>query len=196
MTQNEHRIQDADIGAATIEAPIAWRKGGYFYLPKQTWEALFTKEQTRETLRILHDKGLFEYGDGRNLGSKLSGVENGPSRALKISEKIRDVRVSENVGCVGRAMFFRGLGASDKRPGVGCGRHVYRHDPVRAYGVQRQRSFTGVVRVGFLVGAKPKLAATMRHPDRRTRPFADGRGDHCAAVKLPRTGHSGTLQHS
>ncbi|MGP9791082.1 DUF927 domain-containing protein [Roseinatronobacter sp. NSM] len=95
LMQNEHRIQDAEAGAATIEAPIAWRKGGYYYLPRETWEALFTKEQTRETLRILHDKGLFEYGDGRNLGSKLSGVENGPSRALKISEKIRDVRVSE-----------------------------------------------------------------------------------------------------
>ena len=91
--QNEHRIQDAD--ATLIDDPVAWRKGGYFYLPKTSWDLLFSKEQTRETLRRLHDKRLFEYGDGRNLSSRLFGVENGPSRALKFSVSILDGEKSE-----------------------------------------------------------------------------------------------------
>lgn len=93
--QNEHRIQDVDADSAAIEDPVAWRKAGYFYLPKTSWDLLFSKEQTRETLRRLHDKNLFEYGDGRNLGSRLIGLENGPSRALKFSVGILDAQVSE-----------------------------------------------------------------------------------------------------
>lgn len=95
LIQNAHRIQDIAADAAPIDAPVAWRKGGYFYVPRESWELLFSREKTNETLRLLHEKSLFEYGDGRNLGSKLLGVRNGPSRALKISEKILDAAASE-----------------------------------------------------------------------------------------------------
>lgn len=93
--QNEHRIQDVGADAALIEDPVAWRKGGYFYLSKTSWDLLFSKEQTRETLRRRHDKRLFEYGDGRNIASKLTGVANAPSRALKFSVSILDAGMSE-----------------------------------------------------------------------------------------------------
>ena len=38
---------------------------------------------------------LFEYGDGRNIASKLTGFANAPSRALKFSVSILDGEKSE-----------------------------------------------------------------------------------------------------
>ena len=95
LTANAHRIQDATPDAKTVDDPVAWRKLGYVYVSKEAWLEQISKEETPALLRYLHDQGLFEYGDGRNIASKLTGFANAPSRALKFSVSILDPEVSE-----------------------------------------------------------------------------------------------------
>jgi putative DNA primase/helicase len=87
LLSHHKRVIDLDCTAETRPAdPVAWKKGGFFYVPGPVWERIHD-DPIRATALLLKSGHLLR-GDGANMRAKVPTGVTGPSRAYKIRADI------------------------------------------------------------------------------------------------------------
>jgi hypothetical protein len=88
------QILDLD-GADSVDAPVGYKKGDHVFLTSHAWEYINQGECPRRTAQALQRRGLLEFGDGRNIKSRMPAGVPGESRGYKLRRSILDDVMSE-----------------------------------------------------------------------------------------------------
>jgi hypothetical protein len=94
LFENRDRILDLDT-PQSIPEPSAYAKGDHIFLPTQTWAHIHDGECPKRTAQALQRRGLLEFGDGRNIKSRMPAGVPGESRGYKVRRCVLDDVVSE-----------------------------------------------------------------------------------------------------
>ncbi|MGI3211017.1 DUF927 domain-containing protein [Roseovarius tibetensis] len=94
LTENRDRILELDT-QQTIPEPRAFAKGNYIFLSTKVWEHIHDGESPKRAAQALQRRGLLEFGDGRNIKSRIPAGVTGESRGYKLRRAILEDVVSE-----------------------------------------------------------------------------------------------------